>query len=94
LGSIKYLAAAGASAITYYETAGKQGVCNESGQMYPVGILLKMILECGEPSVLPTNSNEPLQCTSLLLNSNGINYLFLANHLNQSLRVNLPFPLH
>ncbi len=91
LGSIKYIGEAGAMAITYFQTIGKQGVCNNKGELYPIGSLLGMISGHKNAAVVQTTADEPLQCSSLLLQSGDINYLFLANHTNKPIRVHLPF---
>ena len=91
LASIKYLSEAGTTAITYFQTAGKQGVCSLNGEPYPAGILLQQVLACKKATVIKTTTDEPLQCSSLLLKVANKPYLLLANHSNNTLRVKLPF---
>jgi hypothetical protein len=91
LASIKYLGEVGATTVTYFQTTGKQGICSAEGELYPVGILLEEVLTCKKATVIKTVTNKPLQCSSLLVSADDKQYLFLANHSNNTLRVKLPF---
>lgn len=90
LASFKYLAENGAKGITYFQTAGRQGICNDEGGLYPAGILLEQLLKRKQARLIKTAVNEPLQCSSLLLEDDK-KHLFLANHTRHSIRIRLPF---
>lgn len=91
LGSLKYLSESGAFAINCFQTAGRQGLCNENGELYPIGSVLKIILSLKNAAVIKTHSSAPLRCGSLLLEKNGTKHLFVANHTGNELEIELPF---
>lgn len=90
LGSLKHLAEAGAAAVSYYQTAGKQGFCNLDGQPYPSAILLGAVQKLQGGEVIRTETSEPLACSSLLVKKGEERYYFLTNHTAQPLAVRLP----
>jgi D-apionolactonase len=90
LGSIKYLAEAGAAAVTYYQTVGNQGICSAEGKLYPAGDLLKQLAAYKKYSVQKTICSRPLQCSSLLLTDGTNKHLFLANYTGEIIQVQLP----
>ncbi|MEJ7587769.1 MAG: hypothetical protein WKI04_09440 [Ferruginibacter sp.] len=92
MASIKYLTEAGASFINYFQTAGAEGICGAEGELYPVGALLRLILQ-EEATIIKTGSNEPLVCTSLLLETSQARYLFLANHTSETQTIKIPLPI-
>ena len=90
LGSIKYLAEAGAYAATYFQTAGKQGICDEKGNPYPVAVLFRYLCALKNARVVSTMVNEPLRCSTLLLMDDNKKYLLIANHSDHSFKIKLP----
>ena len=90
LGSVKYLAEAGVESITYYQTAGQQGVVSADGQLYPAGLVLAAIQTLRGGTVVRTKTSRPLACSTLLLSSDQRRCWLLANHTNEPLPVTLP----
>jgi hypothetical protein len=90
LGSIKYLAEAGAESITYFQTAGRQGIISADGQQYPVGVLLAAVQNFRGGQVIRTETSQPLTCSTLLLTDNTHRYWLVANHTDQYITVQLP----
>jgi hypothetical protein len=81
LGSIKTLSQANASSVTFYQTAGRQGILSASGKPYPVYEVLREVLTSGSPQVIHTVSSQPLVCDALLLHThNDTLKLILANY--------------
>lgn len=93
LGSIKYLAEAGTASITYFQTAGRQGILSADGQHYPLGLLLAAVQKFGGGEVVRTESSQPLACSTLLLTNDTQRCWLVANHTNQALTVLLPEPV-
>ncbi|QDK81755.1 hypothetical protein EXU85_25350 [Spirosoma sp. KCTC 42546] len=92
LGSIKYLAEAGAGAITYYQTVGQQGIVSEAAERYPVAVLLAEILVFRGGQVMHTKTNNPLACSTLLLVQGERRRWLITNHTDHPLPVQLPEP--
>ncbi len=90
LGSIKYLAEAGAKAITYFQTAGQQGIMAADGQQYPAGLLLAAVQNVRGGEIIRTETSQPLACSTLLLTDNTHRCWLIANHTNQAITVQLP----
>lgn len=90
LGSIKYLAEAGAESITYFQTAGHQGIISADGQQYPLGLLLSVVQDFRGGQVIRTEANQPLTCSTLLLTDGTHRCWLVANHTDQSITVQLP----
>ena len=93
LGSIKYLAEAGAKSITYFQTAGHQGIMSADGQQYPLGLLLSAVQDFRGGQVVRTETSQPLTCSTLLLTDNTHRCWLVANHTNQAITVQLPEPV-
>jgi phosphopantetheine adenylyltransferase len=91
LASIKHLSETAVMSATYFQTGGKQGVCDAEGKLYPIASLLKSILDLKDATVIKTTVSEPLQCSSLLLAAGNKKYLFLTNHTDKALTVKLPY---
>ena len=53
--------------------------------------VVKMLLELKNANVVKTHSSAPLLCSSLLLEKEGKQYLFLANHSAKEIEIELPF---
>lgn len=90
LGSIKYLAEAGADSITYFETSGPGGIMDEAN-IYPVGALLQFILNWKPAEIKATSSDFPLKITSLLMlrAERKESCLLIANHTAEKQTVDL-----
>lgn len=79
LGSLKYLSEAGVTAVTYFENTGSRGICS-GDKIFPVGKLFDYIQKLAPQKVLQSRISQPLQVSSLLLESEKGKYLLLANH--------------
>jgi hypothetical protein len=90
LGSMKHLAEAGAESITYFQTAGHQGIISANGQLYPAGLLLNEVQAFRGAQVIRTESSQPLVCSTLLLTSDTRRCWLVANHTDQTITVQLP----
>ncbi|MBA4053259.1 MAG: hypothetical protein C0490_00965 [Marivirga sp.] len=103
LGSIKYLAESGVSAITYFETAGWLGLIQHKEQLwppeflwnkesvYPVYVLLREILRHRTKNVVRLIANDPLKVDGLALaGEDGKYIILLANYTEQDQRLSLP----
>ncbi len=90
LGSIKYLAESGAESITYFQTAGHQGITSADGQLYPLGVLLVAVQNFRGAQVIRTESSDPLMCSTLLLTDGTHRCWLVANHTGQPVTVQLP----
>jgi hypothetical protein len=93
LGSIKHLAEAGASHITYYETTGWKGIIQgnspspapslflaQSGIAFPMYFVFHWLGELAGTEVIQAESSDPGKLTGLALEKNKEKYLMLANH--------------
>ncbi len=78
LGSIKYLAEAGAASVTYYETAGPGGWTGGAG-VHPLFHVLADVQEYTGAEVVPMSSNSPLETVALLLRRGARSRLLVAN---------------
>ena len=100
LGSIKYLAEAGAASVTYYETAGWRGVveresgsplpelfASQPGQVFPLYQVMKCVGEWRDAELLECSSTESLQVVGLAVARNGGISLLASNLQAQPLRV-------
>ena len=90
LGSLKYLAEAGVEAVTYYQTAGQQGVVSAQGEPYPIALALADALRFRGGQVIRTLTSLPLTCSTLLLVADNRRCWFIANHTDQPIVVQLP----
>jgi hypothetical protein len=88
LGSIKYLAEAGASSVTYYETAGPAGVLS-GNEVYPLYHVLADVNEFAGADVLPVESEYPLQVIALVLQKAGRRRMLVANLTPREQRVGI-----
>lgn len=80
LGSIKALSAANASSVTYYQTAGSQGVISLAGDKYPVYNVLRQVLALKDYQVRHTESSNPANADALLLTNGNASTLILINY--------------
>jgi hypothetical protein len=87
LGSIKYLAEAGAASVTYYETAGARGVMDHD--VFPLWHVLADVGDFAGGEVLTSTSSEPLQVAGLVLREGRRMRVLLANFTEQSRVVKL-----
>jgi hypothetical protein len=65
LGSLKYLAEAGAAGVTYFETVGERGLMDTS--VYPMWHVLADVGEFAKGEVVASKSSEPLKVEGLVL---------------------------
>ncbi len=94
LASLKYLAEAGAEAVTYFQDLGNQGLMTEEGGVvFPVYLLLQEVQTHAGGEVLLTETSQPLAVSSLLLRKEGFLKLLLANHGPTAVRLRLPLEL-
>jgi hypothetical protein len=103
LGSIKYLAEAGAHSLTYYETTGWRGVMeteagspelafpSQPGCVFPLYFILNKVLEFAGGEVLPLQSSANLVVDGILLRRGEQLRLLLANLTPERQKVRLPF---
>jgi hypothetical protein len=80
LGSIKSLAVAKASSITYFQTLGDQGIISDSNEPFLVYFALKNVLNNTSPDIINTISADSLVIDSLLF-ADGL--LILWNYTNK-----------
>jgi D-apionolactonase len=100
LGSLKYLAEAGAASVTYYETAGRRGLLlpdtyladaalfpAPAGAVFPVYAVLQAVLEMSGAEVLPGQSSDPLTFDGLVLKGEERLRVLLANYTAEEVAV-------
>jgi hypothetical protein len=80
LGSIKSLASARANSVTFYQTAGKQGIISMEGKRYPVFEVLQQILSNTKRKLRHTESSDPASADALLLTDGESAQLILVNY--------------
>lgn len=92
LGSVKYLAEAGADAVTYYETTGWQGVMetesgapepglfpSRPGEVFPLYHVLADLAELRAAELVAVQSSNPFAVEALALRDEAETHLLLAN---------------
>ncbi|PKK35170.1 hypothetical protein BWI96_18340 [Siphonobacter sp. SORGH_AS_0500] len=90
IGSYKYLAEAGAEAITYYDLFGPDGIIYEESPT-PVYELFAFLSEFKPEQLIPSRTSQPLRCSSLILEkANGWKTTLIANHTDETFAVRLP----
>jgi hypothetical protein len=89
LGSLKYLAEAGVSSVTYFETTGPGGIYS-GDQPFAVGQFLAYLGQFNPGFSVPTTCNRPLLVSSLLIQNGAKACLLLANHTTEEQVVELP----
>jgi hypothetical protein len=100
LGSLKYLAEAGAGSITWYEAAGRRGLFlpvtarlpddlfpAQPGVIFPTYAVFKEVLAYAGAEVVPCKSDNPLMFDGLVLRQEGWQKILLANFTNQPISV-------
>ncbi len=99
LGSLKYLAEAGAGSITCYETAGRRGLFlpatsqpdelfpGRPGAVFPMFAVFKEVLAYAGAEVVPCKSDGPLVLDGLVLRQEGGQKILLANFTSQTVSV-------
>jgi len=87
MGSVKYLAEAGAASITYFETSAERGVMN--GDVFPMWQVLADIGEFAGSEIVIAKSREPLRVDGLVLRKGKRMRVLLANMTDQSHVVSL-----
>ncbi|SHG63223.1 hypothetical protein SAMN04488109_1158 [Chryseolinea serpens] len=98
LGSIKHLSEAGASAVTYFQTHGPQGIVSADGTPYPVGDALRKLLALPR-NVLSSYSTQPLKADGFVFEGNRIvvwNYTAEEQtvHVNNRTVLLKPYAIH
>ena len=91
-GSVKSLAEAGASSLTYYETSGWRGVIetdsgsgepelfpSRPGEVFPVYHVFADLAEWQRGELLNSHSDDPLAVEVLAMRSDGMTHVLLAN---------------
>ena len=90
IGSYKYLAEAGAEAITYYDLFGPNGIIYEE-KPTPIYELFAFLSEFKPEQIIPSRTSQPLRCSSLILEkANGWKTTLIANHTDETFAVRLP----
>lgn len=105
LGSIRYLAAAGTSSVTYFETAGPRGVIertagsswpkhfpSRASQTFPLYHVLADVLDMAGASVLHVDSSMPLAAEALLLKEGNRQRMLVANLSPEAQSIRVPWP--
>ncbi|MBL8175312.1 MAG: hypothetical protein JNK48_11630 [Bryobacterales bacterium] len=105
LGRLNYLAEAGAASITYYETAGAQGVLERdagtpwpkafpsaAGQVFPLYHVIADVLEFSGGSVLRSKSSSPLELDCLVLRKAAQTRVIVANMTAETQAVRFAWP--
>jgi D-apionolactonase len=95
LGSIKQLAMAGASSLTFFETVGSRGLLHRDsshGNPYPLFHLFKEWLDDNLTHIIATSSSAPFSFDGVTLHGPGENKLLLVNYLeiNQGVDISIP----
>lgn len=106
VGSLKYLAEAGASKITFFETTGEKGLIqgpenslwpadfpSHGGMIFPVFFVLNELLRYSQGRVMKTMVSQPDSFSALTLLDGIKNVLVLASHTPKVINVLLPFPV-
>jgi D-apionolactonase len=87
LGSIKSLSIANANSVTFFQTAGRQGVISLAGDKYPVYHLLRQILSMSNYKVRHTLSSDPVNADALLLTHGESARLIMFNYTSAGLLI-------
>ena len=87
LGSIRYLAEAGATSATYFETVGERGVMD--AQVFPMYHVLADVAEFVGGEVAESKSSEPLKVDGLVLHKHKRTRVLLANLTDEMQSVSL-----
>jgi D-apionolactonase len=85
LGSLKYLAEAGARRITLYETRGERGV-QTAGRAHPLYAVLREFRRDPSAGIVPVTTSQPLALEALLLRGEKGSRLLVANLTEKPLR--------
>jgi hypothetical protein len=91
LGSVKYLAEAGASSITYYETAGPGGWL-DAGRVHPLYHVLADVNEFAGGDVIPLTTAEPLGAIALMLRKGSRTRVLASNLTLKPVAIRLRLP--
>ncbi len=94
LGSIRNLAAAGAAAITFFQSVGDNGIISENHDtqktiLSPEYLLLSLITQFKKAQFFAGICNDPLKCTGILMNNYSDRRWIIANHTDQNLFVRI-----
>jgi len=94
LGSIRNLAAAGAAAITYFQSVGDNGIISENRDtkktiLSPEYLLFSLISQFKKAQFFAGICNDPLKCTGIFMNNYSDRRWIIANHTDQNLFVRI-----
>lgn len=79
-GSLRAFAEGKADSVTYFQTAGKQGIVSETGQPYPVYNLLVDLLSFRNHDLILLKNTHPMLVDALLFDNIKERTLWLINH--------------
>jgi hypothetical protein len=79
VGSVHRLAAAGAAALTYFETVGPAGVVDAAGRPYPVHDVLAALAPLAGAELLDVRLRDPLAAAAIALRRDGALTVLVAN---------------
>jgi hypothetical protein len=91
LGSVKYLAEAGADSITYYETSGPGGWI-DGGRVHPLYHVLADVNEFAGGEVIPLSTSDPLGAIALMLRKGSRVRILAANLTLKPVAIRLRLP--
>ena len=89
VGSLKYLAQAGAASVTYFETVDERGVLAADGRAHPMYHVFADVAEFASGEALAAKSSEPLVVEGLVLRKGRRTHTLLANMTGTPQRVTL-----
>jgi len=102
LGSIKNMAEAGATSVTYYETTGERGIIQGSeatafpglflskpGMIFPVWYVLNRIIGKDKKYTRSVSSN-PLMFDGIVLEDGNFTEIILANYTSETITISIP----
>lgn len=95
LGSLRNLALAGTSTITYFETVGPRGILSRQvspEKQSPLYHLFKEILAKANVQVIPTKSSHPLEFDALALQTEKESKLLITNYSSEDLSIEIADP--
>lgn len=86
LGSIKALSMSGCASVTYYQTAGNQGIISAEGKTFPVFESMKKVLN-GSSKIQNVTSSAALDVDAMILFNSNQRELIIWNYTEETKRV-------
>jgi hypothetical protein len=86
-GSLRALSDGGAHAVTYYQTAGGQGILTEQGEPFPVYTFLERILSFRNKQMTILKNSHPLLADAMLFDGETTAILWMANYTQSSQKI-------